>query len=179
MFKAGTETHNPHSITALNRPSVGDYAMFGPLFAHLGRDPVPAMLMKTKAPNLFRWTERMNAVPISDGEYPGYGEDYCGQDTVPETLIAVLKIVFADWTPGLKADADCFNAWATHKKAGDVVSRSGEPQIHPNVGKVEYPWRGVTMKRRGQSMRGSLAMRDPSRMLAPAPSRARASRRSV
>jgi glutathione S-transferase len=137
--------HHPYLLGG--RPCRGDFGMMAPLFAHLGRDPVPAMLMKTKAPNLFRWTERMNAVPISDGEYPGYGEDYCGQDTVPETLIAVLKIVFADWTPGLKADADCFNAWAAHKKAGDVVSRSGEPQIHPNVGKVEYPWRGVTMKR--------------------------------
>ena len=137
--------HHPYLLGG--RPCRGDFGMMAPLFAHLGRDPVPAMLMKTKAPNLFRWTERMNAAPISDGEYPGYGEDYCGQDSVPDTLIAVLKIVFADWTPGLKADADCFNAWAAHKNAGDVVSRSGEPQIHPNVGKVEYPWRGVTMKR--------------------------------
>ena len=137
--------HHPYLLGG--RPCRGDFGMMAPLFAHLGRDPVPAMLMKTKAPNLFRWTERMNAVPISDGEYPGYGEDYYGQDSVPDTLIAVLKIVFADWTPGLKADADCFNAWAAHKNAGDVVSRSGEPQIHPNVGKVEYPWRGVTMKR--------------------------------
>ncbi|WP_395635849.1 glutathione S-transferase family protein [Sphingorhabdus sp.] len=137
--------HHPYLLGG--RPCRGDFGMMAPLFAHLGRDPVPAMLMKTKAPNLFRWTERMNAMPISDGEYPGYGEDYYGQDSVPDTLIAVLKIVFADWTPGLKADADCFNAWAAHKNAGDVVSRSGEPQIHPNVGKVEYPWRGVTMKR--------------------------------
>ena len=137
--------HHPYLLGG--RPCRADFGMMAPLFAHLGRDPVPAMLMKTKAPNLFRWTERMNAMPISDGEYPGYGEDYYGQDSVPDTLIAVLKIVFADWTPGLKADADCFNAWAAHKNAGDVVSRSGEPQIHPNVGKVEYPWRGVTMKR--------------------------------
>ena len=137
--------HHPYLLGG--RPCRADFGMMAPLFAHLGRDPVPAMLMKTKAPNLFRWTERMNAAPISDGEYPGYGEDYYGQDSVPDTLIAVLKIVFADWTPGLKADADCFNAWAAHKNAGDVVSRSGEPQIHPNVGKVEYPWRGVTMKR--------------------------------
>ena len=137
--------HHPYLLGG--RPCRGDFGMMAPLFAHLGRDPVPAMLMKTKAPNLFRWTERMNAMPISDGEYPGYGEDYYGQDSVPDTLIAVLKIVFADWTPGLKADADCFNAWAAHKNAGDVVSKSGEPQIHPNVGKVEYPWRGVTMKR--------------------------------
>ena len=137
--------HHPYLLGG--RPCRGDFGMMAPLFAHLGRDPVPAMLMKAKAPNLFRWTERMNAMPISDGEYPGYGEDYYGQDKVPDTLIAVLKIAFADWTPGLKADADCFNAWAAHKNAGDVVSRSGEPQIHPNVGKVEYPWRGVTMKR--------------------------------
>jgi glutathione S-transferase len=137
--------HHPYLLGG--RPCRGDFGMMAPLFAHLGRDPVPAMLMKTKAPNLYRWTERMNAAPISDGEYPGYGEEYCDKDTVPESLIAVLKIVFADWTPGLKADADCFNAWAAHQQTGDLVSKSGEPQVHPNVGKVEYPWRGVTMKR--------------------------------
>lgn len=121
--------------------------MMAPLFAHLGRDPVPATVMKTRAPNLFRWTERMNTAPISDGEYPGYGEDYWGGDAVPETLVAVLKIAFADWTPGLKADADCFNAWSADKQTGEVVSQSGVPQIHPNVGTIEYPWRGVSMKR--------------------------------
>jgi glutathione S-transferase len=137
--------HHPYLLGG--RPCRGDFGMMAPLFAHLGRDPVPAMLMKTKAPNLYRWTERMNTAPISDGEYPGYAEAYWDKDTIPESLIAVLKIVFADWTPGLKADADCFNAWAAHKQAGDLVSQSGEPQVHPNVGKVEYPWRGVTMKR--------------------------------
>jgi glutathione S-transferase len=137
--------HHPYLLGG--RPCRGDFGMMAPLFAHLGRDPVPAMLMKTRAPNLYRWTERMNAALISDGEYPGYGEEYCDENIVPESLIAVLKIVFADWTPGLKADADCFNAWAAHKQSGDLVSQSGQPQVHPNVGKVEYPWRGVTMKR--------------------------------
>lgn len=137
--------HHPYLLGG--RPCRGDFGMMAPLFAHLGRDPVPAMLMKTRAPNLYRWTERMNAALISDGEYPGYAEEYCDENTVPESLIAVLKIVFADWTPGLKADADCFNAWAAHQQTGDLVSKSGQPQVHPNVGKVEYPWRGVTMKR--------------------------------
>ena len=66
--------HHPYLLGG--RPCRGDFGMMAPLFAHLGRDPVPAMLMKTKAPNLFRWTERMNSVPISDGEYPGYDEGF-------------------------------------------------------------------------------------------------------
>jgi glutathione S-transferase len=117
--------HHPYLLGG--RPCRADFGMMAPLFAHLGRDPVPAMLMKTKAPNLFRWTERMNAVPISDGEYPGYGEDYCGQDTVPETLIAVLKIAFWRWTPGLAEPTASMHGRRT-KLACGLDRRAAPPQ---------------------------------------------------
>lgn len=133
------------------RPSRGDFGMMAPLFAHLGRDPVPAGIMKAKAPNLFRWTERMNSTPISDGEYPGYAETYAADDAIPETFSeAVMCVAFADWLPGLIADADCFNAWAADKEEGAIVSRTGDRQVHPNVGKVEFDWRGVTYRRGSQ-----------------------------
>jgi hypothetical protein len=103
--------------------------------------------MKRKAPNLFRWTERMNMAGLSDGEFAVYGEDYAPEDSIPDTLIAVLALVFRDWTQGLIADVDCFNAWAADKSAGDIVSREGKRQVHPNIGPVSYPFHGVEMKR--------------------------------
>jgi hypothetical protein len=103
--------------------------------------------MKLKAPNLFRWTERMNLAGISDGEFAGYGEDYAPDDSIPETLIAVLALVFRDWTPGLIADVNCFNAWAADKSTGNIVSREGQRQVHPNIGPVSYPFHGIEMKR--------------------------------
>jgi hypothetical protein len=121
--------------------------MMASLYAHLGRDPVPANLMKAKAPNLYRWTERMNLALIPDGEYPGYGEDYAPDDGIPESLEAVLSLVFRDWTPGLVADIDCFNIWASTKNSGDIVSIDGTRRVHPGVGSVSYPFHGVEMKR--------------------------------
>jgi glutathione S-transferase len=131
-------------------PSRGDFGMMAPLFAHLGRDPVPAGIMKAKAPNLFRWTERMNSSPVGDGEYPNYADAYAADDAIPPTLEAVMRIMFADWLPGLVADAASFNAWAADKAAGTVVSHNGNGTIHPHVGKVAFDWRGITYRRGSQ-----------------------------
>ena len=137
--------HHPYLLGG--RPCRGDFGMMASLYAHLGRDPVPAGLMKKKAPNLYRWTERMNLGVIPDGEYPGYGTGYLAEDAIPETLEAVLKLVFRDWTPGLAADIAAFNAWAAEHQSGDTVSQDGERRVHPTLGAVSYPFHGVTMTR--------------------------------
>ncbi|MEY3702450.1 MAG: hypothetical protein RLZZ561_70 [Pseudomonadota bacterium] len=137
--------HQPYLLGC--RPCRGDFGMMASLYAHLGRDPVPANLMKAKAPILYRWTERMTLALIPDGEYPGYGEDYAPDDGIPESLEAVLSLVFRDWTPGLVADIDCFNTWASTKNSGDIVSIDGTRRVHPGVGSVSYPFHGVEMKR--------------------------------
>jgi glutathione S-transferase len=137
--------HHPYLLGG--RPCRGDFGMMASLYAHLARDPVPTSLMKAKAPNLFRWTERMNLAVIPDGEYPGYGYDYAPDDSIPESLEAVLSLVFRDWAPGLSADVDRFNQWASARSAGDIVSIDGRRRVHPGVGEVSYPFHGVEMKR--------------------------------
>ena len=135
------------------RPSVADFGMMAPLYAHLARDPVPAFLMRTTAPNVARWTERMNVAEIPDSDYPDPGGDYPEGDAIPETLEAVLKVAFAHWGPGLAADAAQFDRWLgglTDPAPGTMVSQSGERQVHPHVGRVSYAWRGVTMQRGSQ-----------------------------
>ena len=150
LIEALDEHFQWHPYLLGGLPSRGDFGMMAPLFAHLGRDPMPAGIMKAKAPNLFRWTERMNSTPVSDGEYPGYAETYAADDAIPATLEGVMRIMFADWLPGLIADAACFNAWSTDKDAGAVVSHNGDGQVHPHVGKVEFDWRGITYRRGSQ-----------------------------
>ncbi len=136
-----------HPYLLGGRPCRGDFGMMASLFAHLGRDPVPAGLMKRKAPNLYRWTERMNMAAISDGEFAGYGEDYAPHDAIPDTLMPVLSLIFRDWTPGLVAEVECFNTWAADKSEGAIVSVDGQRQVHPNIGPVRYPFHGIEMKR--------------------------------
>jgi glutathione S-transferase len=139
-----------HPFLLGGRPCRADFGMMAPLFAHLGRDPVPAQIMKLRAPNLYRWTERMNSALIADGEYPGYGEDYAAAGSVPDSLLPVLRLIAADWLPGLTADASCFNDWAANQPADTIVSRKGERQVHPNVGRVSFDWRGTVMQRGSQ-----------------------------
>ena len=132
------------------RPSIADFGMMAPLYAHLARDPVPGFLMRTTAPNVARWTERMNVAEIQDFDYADPGGDYPPNDAIPETLEAVLSLVFAHWGPGLSADAAQFDRWLAglaDPAPGTLVSQGGERQVHPNVGMIVYPWRDVTMRR--------------------------------
>lgn len=148
------ETHfRAHPYLLGGRPSLADFGMMAPLYAHLARDPVPAFLMRTTAPAVARWTERMNVAAIPDADYPDPGGAYPADDQIPETLEAVLRVAFAHWTPGLAEDAAQFNRWLAglaDSAPGTLVSHNGERRVHPHVGRISYAWRGVTMERGSQ-----------------------------
>ena len=140
--------HYPYLLGG--HPSIADFGLMAPMFAHLSRDPVPATLMKNRAPNVYRWTERMNLANIRDGEFPDCPAAFPPGDEVPETLEPVLRLVFQDWGAQLLADAALYNAWvAGHPAmpAGSMVSASGERKTHPSIGPIEYEWRGLRMQR--------------------------------
>jgi glutathione S-transferase len=131
-------------------PSIADFGLMAPMFAHLSRDPVPATLMKNRAPNVYRWTERMNLANIRDGEFPDCPASFPSGDAIPATLEPVLRLVFQDWGAQLLADAALYNRWvAGHAAmpAGTMVSTSGERKTHPSIGPVEYEWRGLRVQR--------------------------------
>lgn len=130
------------------RPSLADFGLMGPLFAHLGRDPVPATIMKTCAPNVFRWVERMNAPGFADAEFPGQDDAYIDPAAPPASLEALLRYVFADIAPELAAQTDAFEAWLTamgNPPAGTPVSTGGKRQVHPQLGPIRFVWRGRTV----------------------------------
>jgi glutathione S-transferase len=132
------------------RPSIADFGFMAPLYAHLARDPVPASLMKIRATNVYRWTERMNAPGIADMEFPGCPEEYPQDDAIPESLEPVLRLVFQDWGAQLLADAAHYNAWVEADPSmpgGTLVSASGERQVHQTLGYVDYQWRGCAIHR--------------------------------
>lgn len=147
---AALEAHfRIHPYLLGGRPSLADFGMMAPLYAHLARDPVPAFLMRTTAPQVARWTERMNTAAIADPDYaiePAFPAD----DALPGTLEDMLGVAFAQWGPGLAADIAAVDAWAEAESdppAGTVVARGGKRIVHPDVGPIEYHWRGVTMRR--------------------------------
>lgn len=140
--------HHPYLLGA--RPSLADFGMMAGLYAHLSRDPVPSALMKSRAPNVFRWTERMNVANIDDGEFPDAGDTYPPDDVLPETLEPLLSLIFRDWGPELTAFASHYAAWVAANPdlpAGQLVSAADERAVHPSLGPVSFEWRGITMNR--------------------------------
>jgi glutathione S-transferase len=140
--------HYPYLLGG--RPSIADYGFMAPLYAHLARDPVPSALMKSRATNVYRWTERMNLAAIADAEFPHQAEEWLADDAIPATLEPVLGLMFQDWGAQLLADADYTNKWLAANPdlaAGSLASHQSERSIHPILGMISHPWRGVTVQR--------------------------------
>jgi glutathione S-transferase len=140
--------HHPYVLGG--RPSIADFGLMAPLYAHLSRDPYPSNLMKLKAPNVYRWTERMNLAQVGDGEFVDYAEVYPPGDQVPETLLPLLQHIFADWGPELIAYASRYNEWVKSNPslpAAHLASLSGDRRVHPSLGEVSYRLRGTTIRR--------------------------------
>lgn len=140
--------HHPYLLGG--HPSIADFGMMAPLYAHLARDPYPSNLMKTRATNVFRWTERMNLPGIADGEFPEHAEAWPADDAIPATLEPVLALVFRDWGQQLAADAAAFNEWIRSNPdlpPGRLVNVDDSRKAHPTLGAVSYPWRGCTVQR--------------------------------
>lgn len=111
-----------HAMLFGDRPSIGDFGLYGPLYAHLYRDPVSGEVMKAKAPLVARWVERMQTpAPLSGSFLPG--------DEVPGTLIPILADLLADFIPVLVSTAAAVSGWAADKVSGDPVPRALGP--HP------------------------------------------------
>lgn len=104
------------------RATLADYGMMCSLYAHLGRDPVPAGLMKNHAPSLYRWTERMNAPHDDMSDMPYYK----ASDALPETLPPILSFIARQFGPQLMAGIETVNALPT-PKAGTRAS------LHPKM----------------------------------------------
>ena len=132
------------------RVSIADLGLIAPMYAHLGRDPYPTALMKKRAPNVARWVERMQLPNTPDGEYAAHVADWLPDDAIPATLEPVLALLFRDWGPQLVADAACYQQWLeAHPdlEAGHLINRSDSRLVHPTLGMVSYPWRGVQVQR--------------------------------
>jgi glutathione S-transferase len=165
-----------HPYLLGGRPSIADYGLIGPLFAHLGRDPVPAGIMKVHAPEVFRWVERMTAPDLDVPEFPTYGAEFVPDDHVPETLLPLLRHVADEIFPELTDKLAFIDAHfaRVQPKDGDPVS---EKPHQRNIGVVDTRFRGVPVQagvepyliyvlRRADRFLGDCGEPDRSRVLA-------------
>lgn len=101
-----------------SRPSIGDFGLFGPLYAHQYRDPESGKLMQARAPNLVRWVK---ALRDGTGAYPGA---FLEGDEVPETLLPILRTQMVDQFPCLADTARALAEWARDQSPGAQVPRA-------------------------------------------------------
>lgn len=128
------------------RPTLGDYALTAPLYAHLARDPKPAGLMKATAHRVWRWTERMNAPGLDSGEYGAPTPELFADDAVPASLLTLLRFVAEDYLPEIQAHVTFTNDWLSERPEIETGS-SGLPRTQDrHIGFVPLIWRGVEIK---------------------------------
>lgn len=104
-----------------SRPSIGDYGFMGPLYAHLGRDPVPLALMQSRAPHVHAWVQRMNnPAPLSGA--------FLADDAIPDTLLPILATLCKDQLPDVLDVIAHNSAWLQANPGGSIPRFLG---MHP------------------------------------------------
>ncbi|SIN63476.1 Glutathione S-transferase [Parasphingorhabdus marina DSM 22363] len=121
-----------HDYLLGSRPSIGDYGLIGPLYAHLYRDPASGEIMKRLAPRVAQWVERM-----VDVKAPLSGE-FLPDDEVPASLIPVIERMMREQLPFLQTSADMLTAWA---------AANADAEIPRAVGMAEFTVEGATAQR--------------------------------
>ncbi|QTD55359.1 glutathione S-transferase family protein [Parasphingorhabdus cellanae] len=121
-----------HDYLLGSRPSIGDYGLIGPLYAHLYRDPASGEIMKRLAPRVATWVERMVNVKT-----PLSGE-FLPDDEVPESLFPVLNRMMREQMPFLQTTAHMLDAWAKDNEGAEI------PRA---LGMADFTVEGVTAQR--------------------------------
>lgn len=121
-----------HKYLFGNRPSIGDFGLMGPLYAHNYRDPWSGKLMRRMAPNVARWIDLMNTPAPNSGRF-------LADDEIPETLLPMLEVMFAECMPALLATLDANAAWIDANPDAEEIPRA--------VGEHEYTIGGKRGKR--------------------------------
>ncbi len=104
-----------HPFVFGGRPSYADFALYGPLYAHLYRDPESRKIMERAAPPVARWVERVGAGETNGGLIQG--------DEVPPTLLPLFQRHSKEHLPVLAATQALFETWAETAEAGADIPR--------------------------------------------------------
>ena len=113
------------------RPTIGDFGLIAPFYAHLYRDPWPGQHMREHAPGVARWVQRMM------GPEPARGP-LLADDQVPETLLAAMRPMCSDYMPIL---AD------TVRRLEDYLEANGPGELPRAIGTHAFTIDGAAGER--------------------------------
>ncbi len=107
-----------------DRPTLGDFSLYGPIYAHLHRDPYPENLV-AKHKHVLAWLER-----IKGKHFPVSGK-VIADDQIPETLSPILSNIIESLFPLIKTVKGSLDTWAKDHVTGDrVPGKFGQADIH-------------------------------------------------
>ena len=121
-----------HDFLLGGQPCRADFALVGPFYGHLARDPWPKEHLVAQHANVQRWLERMQFVNAPVGEF-------LAGDAVAPTLLPILHTVFTEflgWCAGIARE---MNALAPRPAPGKVWPRG--------LAHVEFPLDGQPFRR--------------------------------
>jgi glutathione S-transferase len=155
--EAAWEASNDHLLGLLEKhfdahdfvfgglPSLADFGLMGPLYAHLFRDAVPGFAMRTRFPLVAEWVERTNGNNAlnarsynqklyslgAEGELvarpaTSHGGQWMPDDAVPETLLAILNVFFREMWPVLESSLERLTSFVANGELGDERELPGK-----------------------------------------------------
>jgi glutathione S-transferase len=127
------ETHlQAHPFLLGSRPSIGDYGLIGPLYAHLWLDPASGKIMEAHAPRVADWVRRTHDPQEQAGEF-------LPDDQVPATLMPLLARMFSEHLPVLMSTVRHVEEWA--------AANPGERKLPRAIGMHRFTVEGVSEER--------------------------------
>jgi glutathione S-transferase len=138
-----------HDFVLGGAPSLADFALLGPLYAHLYRDAVSGFALRSEFPLVAEWVERANHTGFlnarsygqklyslgPDGELSGRpatsdGGEWLPDDAVAPTLLPVLAVFFEEMWPALEASLAALRAHLAsgrHPPGGELPGKTFTP----------------------------------------------------
>jgi len=127
-----------------DRPTIADYGLFNPLYAHLARDPAPAHLMKTTAPYVWNWVERMNRPErLQEHTMDNPPTALFAADALPETLTKLMTYVAEEYLAEFSAHVEFAENWLAKNEG---KSEDDEKPPARSLGFAAFNWRGLEIK---------------------------------
>lgn len=140
------DTHfGAHDFLLGGLPSLGDFGLLGPLYAHVYRDATSGFMLRTQHPIVSEWVERTNGHNVTartygqklyslgeDGELVGRpatsdGGQWLKDDHVPLSLDALAAVFFEEMWPMLTSTMEmtaAFIASDAHESGGALPGKS-------------------------------------------------------
>lgn len=144
-----------HPYLLGHRPSIGDFGLIAAMWAHLYRDPAPAMLIKQRAPRVGRWVERMTTSEPYLHEYGGSSDgvsaSFIDDGEIPDTLLAMMRYVGQEYLGELAAHVEVANKWLAERPDLESGTNGLEDPAARGLaggrglegqGKATFDWRG-------------------------------------